>query len=126
MPATISSILLSSTDPARLHDWYVAAFEPDVHESQDQYRVLGFGGFWLMIDTRDDIGPASPEPGRIIINVEVDDAAATAGRIDTTGATWLAPLEDRDGSFFATAVDPDGNYVQLIQLSEEAKAQMSG
>lgn len=126
MPATISSILLSSTDPARLHDWYVTAFEPDVDDAQDQYRVLGFGGFWLMIDTRDDVGPANSEPGRVIINVEVDDATATAGRIDTTGARWLAPLEDRDGSFFATAVDPDGNYVQLIQMSDEAKARMSG
>lgn len=125
MPATISSILLSSADPARLREFYVTAFEPAIDEQRDQYRILGFDQFWLMIDARDDVGPANPEPGRLIINVEVDDAAETAARIDKTGATWLAPLEDRDGSFFATAIDPDGNYVQIVQLSEEAKAHMS-
>lgn len=125
MPATISSILLSSADPARLREFYANAFEPAVDEQRDQYRILGFDQFWLMIDSRDDVGRVNPEPGRLIINVEVDDAAETAARIDKTGAAWLAPLEDREGSFFATAIDPDGNYVQIVQLSEEAKAHMS-
>jgi hypothetical protein len=26
---------------------------------------------------------------------------------------------------FATAIDPDGNYVQVIQLSDEARAAMT-
>jgi hypothetical protein len=38
---------------------------------------------------------------------------------------WVAALEDRDGSLFATAADPDGNYVQIIQLSDEHRAAMA-
>ena len=115
----LSSILLASADPQRLHDWYVAAIPPDVDQAQDQYRILGYGDFWLMIDQREDVGSKNQEPGRVILNFEVEDAQATAARIDQQGGDWLAPLEDRDGSFFATAIDPDGNYVQVIQLSEE-------
>jgi predicted enzyme related to lactoylglutathione lyase len=77
-----------------------------------------------MIDTRDDVGDTNPEPGRMILNVEVSDARAAAGRINDTGAKWLAELEERDGSWFGTAIDPDGNYVQIIELSEEARTLM--
>ncbi len=77
-----------------------------------------------MIDTRSDIGETNPEPGRIILNFDVADARAVAGRLEDSGVTWLAELEDRDGSLFATAIDPDGNYVQIIELSDEARAAM--
>ncbi|WP_174185720.1 VOC family protein [Nocardia barduliensis] len=124
---TIGSLLLSSTDPARLRDWYAAAFAPKVDRTPGEpaYDVLDFGGFYLMIDSRDDVGPANPEPGRVILNVEVDDARAVAGRIDDLGGKWLAELDDRDGSLFATAIDPDGNYVQLVQLSPQHRAEMT-
>ncbi|XGU20470.1 VOC family protein [Rhodococcus sp. 3Y1] len=65
-----------------------------------------------------------PQPGRMFLNVETDDARSIAQRIDTLGGNWHAPLEDRGGSLFATAIDPDGNYVQIIEFSEEARAEM--
>lgn len=121
----IMSMLLASADPERLRNWYVEALGPDSSEDQGGYRMVGFGGFYLVIDQRDDVGERNPEPGRMIINVDVEDARATAAKLDELGVEWLAKLEDRDGSLFATAVDPDGNYVQIIQLSEEAKQSMS-
>lgn len=121
----LGGMLLSSTDPERLRDWYASALEPAVNDEMGVYRVLGFGGFYLMIDRRDDVGGKNPEPGRMILNFDVDDARAVAKRLDEQGASWLAELEDRDGSLFGTVIDPDGNYVQIIQLSEEAKAAMA-
>ncbi|MCQ4119090.1 VOC family protein [Rhodococcus tibetensis] len=125
--AAIGSILLASTHPDRLRDWYTAAFSPKVDRTPGDpgYDVLDFDGFYIMIDRRDDVGDTNPEPGRILLNVEVTDARAAAGRLDDLGATWLSPLEDRDGSWFGTAIDPDGNYVQIIQLSAQARAEMS-
>ncbi len=37
-----------------------------------------------------------------------------------------SPVEDRDGSPFGTPADPDGNAVQIIQLSAEPRAEMAG
>jgi predicted enzyme related to lactoylglutathione lyase len=125
----LGSILLSSTKPERLRDWYAAALSAKVEKTPGEpaYDLFDFDGFYLMIDTRDDVGDTNAEPGRIILNFEVDDARGTAERIDKLGTKWLAELEDRDGSWFATAIDPDGNYVQIIELSEEArKAMQSG
>jgi predicted enzyme related to lactoylglutathione lyase len=79
--------------------------------------MLRFGGFYLMIDSRRDVGAANPEPGRMILNFDVPDARAAAERITAQGARWHAPLQDRDGSLFGTAIDPDGNYLQIIQLN---------
>jgi predicted enzyme related to lactoylglutathione lyase len=120
----LDSMLLASTDPERLGDWYATAFDPAEDARVDGYRVLRFGGFHLLIDQRDDVAASSAEPARMILNFDVPDARGTASRLDVLGATWLAGLEDRDGSWFATAVDPDGNYVQLIELSEAHRAAM--
>jgi predicted enzyme related to lactoylglutathione lyase len=123
--SSLDSILLASTDPDRLRAWYVAALEPDESSDVGGYRVLRFGGFYVMIDTRTDVSDKNSEPGRVILNFGVDDARATVARLDAMGVSWLAQLEDRDGSLFATAIDPDGNYVQIIQLSEAARAAMA-
>ncbi|MGH3735636.1 MAG: VOC family protein [Micromonosporaceae bacterium] len=120
----VMSILLASTNPQRLRDWYVEAFTPDTEDQTGPYRILGFGGFYLLIDERADIGERNPEPGRVIINFDVPDANAAAAKLDAAGTEWLAKLEDREGSLFATAIDPDGNYIQLVQLSEAARNQM--
>jgi predicted enzyme related to lactoylglutathione lyase len=122
---SLNSMLLASTDPERLRSWYVAALDPQENTEMDQYRVLQFGTFYLMIDSRADVGDKNPEPGRVILNFEVPDARAVVARVDELGGTWLAELEDRDGSLFATAIDPDGNYVQIIEMSEEHRAAMA-
>ncbi|NUW44175.1 hypothetical protein HT134_29235 [Nonomuraea rhodomycinica] len=85
---------------------------------------MRFGAFHLIIDNRKDIGDRNPEPGRMILNFEVPDARAVVARMEELGASWVAELEDRDGSLFATVLDPDGNYVQILQLGEEARAAM--
>ncbi len=121
---SLDSILLASTDPERLHAWYVAALDPEEDTKVDDYRVLRFGKLYVLIDRRSDIADSNPEPGRVILNFDVADAKALAARLDGLGVEWLAQLEDRDGSLFATAIDPDGNYIQIIQLSDEARAAM--
>lgn len=123
--SVLGSLLLSSTDPERLRAWYAAGLAPDDDAAVGSYRVLRFGDFHLMIDSRSDVTGINPEPGRMILNFDVDDAPTVAARIDGLGSRWLSPLEDRDGSYFGTAVDPDGNYVQIIQISEEHQAEMA-
>jgi predicted enzyme related to lactoylglutathione lyase len=124
MRPSVSSILLSSTDPERLRTWYAGGLDPSDNADVDGYRILQFGGFHMMIDTRADVGEKNPEPGRMILNFDVSDARAVVARMNELGTSWLAELEDRDGSLFATAIDPDGNYVQIIELSAAHRAAM--
>lgn len=120
----LDGMLLASTDPKRLGEWYAAALAPQEDVQVEVYRVMRFGGFDVVIDQRDDIGDRNPEPRRTILNFAVEDARAAAARLTEAGTTWVAELEDRDGSLFATAADPDDNLVQLIELSPEHRAEM--
>ncbi len=122
---SLDSMLLASTEPDRLHRWYVDALDPEEDSKVDSYLVLRFGTFHVLIDKRDDVSASNPEPGRMVLNFDVGDARAAAARLDEAGTTWVAELEDRDGSLFATATDPDGNYVQIIQLSDAHRAAMT-
>ena len=121
----LRSLLLASPDPDRLAEWYAAAFDPQQDTKANGYRILTFGGFTILIDGRDDVTAPNPEPGRVILNFDVADARSVAARMNDLGTTWLAEVEDRDGSLFATAIDPDGNHVQIIQLSEEHRTAMT-
>ena len=113
----LGSILLGSTDPDRLRAWYQEAFDVKPNERNG---FLTFGSVGILIDGRTDVAATNPEPGRVILNFHVDDARAAVDRLTAAGATWLVELEERAPTgWFATAVDPDGNYLQIIELSPE-------
>lgn len=113
----LDSLLLGSTRPDELRRWYVDALgaEPDPD------GFLHFGSVAVLIDGRDDVGPRVAEPGRVVLNYGVTDIAARALHLDQLGVAWVAPVEYREdaGAWFGTVSDPDGNYVQLIQLTHD-------
>ena len=115
----LNSMLIGSTDAERLKAWYRDGFQAEV----DGYGNLNLGGFGLVIEQRDDVAAKTAEPGRHIVNFAVDDIEAAAAHLRTLGVEWLVPPEDRGIGWFATLVDPDGNYVQLIQMKPEYYAQ---
>lgn len=119
--AKLNSLLLSSRDPERLNAWYVEALEPEKTAQMGAYRMLKFGDFTVVIDTRTDIGDRNPEPARVIYNFDLPDARAMVDRLNGMGVEWVSELEDRDGNLVATCMDPDGNYVQLYQWTEESR-----
>jgi hypothetical protein len=117
MAPPLGSILLGSADPDRLRAWYQAALAPE-QDAADQGGWLRFGEVAVLIDGRDDVDGENAEPGRMVLNLHVDDARATAIHLDGLGVTWLTKVEPRPNGLFGTIVDPDGNYVQIIELDE--------
>jgi catechol 2,3-dioxygenase-like lactoylglutathione lyase family enzyme len=115
----LGSILLGTTNPRRLRDWYEAALGPEgggFTEVSPTMFAGTFGDVGLLIDGRDDVADKNPEPGRVILNFHVQDARATAARLDELGVTWLVEPEEREGGVFGTLVDPDGNFIQIIEF----------
>ena len=117
---SLGSLLLGSQDPTRLRDWYLEAFGV----AADQFGFIGLGGFGVLPDRREDVAAANPEPGRFVLNLDVPDAEAAVERVERAGTTWIAPHEQREAGAFATFTDPDGNYLQVIQLNEDMQQQM--
>ncbi|WP_018657711.1 VOC family protein [Actinomadura flavalba] len=111
----LGSILLGTRDPGRLLAWYERCFGA----VPDGDGFLRLGGVGVLIDPRQDVAPRNPEPGRVLLNLHVPDARATARHLDAAGVSWVAALEYRDdsGAWFGTVADPDGNHVQIIELT---------
>jgi catechol 2,3-dioxygenase-like lactoylglutathione lyase family enzyme len=80
-----------------------------------------FGPVGVLIDGRNDVAATAAEAGRVILNYTVSDIAAIARSLDERGVEWVSPVEYRElgGAWFGTVRDPDGNYVQLIQLTHD-------
>lgn len=110
------SILLGTKQPDVLHDWYRKTLAP----SHTGEGPIDLGGFLLVIDQRDDVASKTSEPGRVILNFHVDDFDEVEEQLRTAGVDWIAPAEDRPVGRFATFADPDGNYLQIIQLTPKA------
>ncbi|WP_030163431.1 VOC family protein [Spirillospora albida] len=107
------SILLGTTRPAELRDWYRKALAPG-HEGEGP---IDFGGFLLVIDQRDDVDVKNNEPGRTILNFHVDDFDVVEAQLRAAGVEWLVPVADRPNGRFGTFADLDGNYLQIIQFT---------
>jgi hypothetical protein len=122
MATSLGSILLGSANPDRLRAWYQAAFAPE--DAGDGF--MSFGGLPVLVDGRTDVAATNGEPGRLILNFHVDDARATTAHLNALGVTWLVEPERREAGWFGTLIDPDGNYVQIIELSPEYLERKAG
>lgn len=113
--ASLGVVLVGSADPARLRAWYAGAFGV----CPDNDGVLDFGGIQLVIDRR-DVAARAVEPGRMIITFAVDDIETTESRLIDHEVTWVREVEPTPLGRIGTLVDPDGNYVQVMQPCGEA------
>lgn len=116
----VGGIVLGSTDPARLWGWYRAAFAPEA-EKDGPVLSLDLGGTYLIFESRNDVGRKSVEPGRVLVNFEVDDIRDTERYLTSTlNARWVRPVEKADDSvLLGTLEDPDGNYVQIFEVTDD-------
>ncbi len=112
---TLGSALLGSTRPTELRDWYVRVLAPE-HEGDGPIR---FGDFGLVIDGRDDVAASTQEPGRVVLNFHVDDIDAVDAQLRAAEVEWLVPIDERPFARIGTFVDPDGSYLQVIQLNPD-------
>jgi uncharacterized glyoxalase superfamily protein PhnB len=108
------SIVLGTTRPTELRDWYRRALAPGSAEE----GPIDLGGFLLVIEQRDDVDAKNGEPGRMILNFHVDDFDAVEAQLREAGVEWITPADDRPSGRFGTFADLDGNYLQIIQFTK--------
>jgi len=87
-----------------------------------QHAQMGEGAFHvgpaaLLIDGHSEIRGTTQEPARILINLFVEDLAAEQSRLEAQGVTFIrTDGTEYWGGHISTMLDPDGNYVQLIEF----------
>jgi predicted enzyme related to lactoylglutathione lyase len=109
---SLGVVLVGSADPARLRAWYADAFDVEV----DADGLLDFGTVSVLIDRR-DVAPRAAEPGRMILTFAVSDLDEAESRLIDREVAWIREVEQTSIGRIGTLVDPDGNYVQVVERS---------
>jgi predicted enzyme related to lactoylglutathione lyase len=112
----LNSILIGSSDPQRLADYYTKLFgAPGWAEGGYSGWKIGTG--FVTVGPHDQVTGSNAQPGRLIWNIETADVAGEFGRLKAAGATVVRepyhPGETPD-AWIATFSDPDNNYFQLM------------
>ena len=82
---------------------------------RDGFVNFDFGGTRLTVAVHDAVSGPSRDPARVMVNLVTDDIQAAVNRCKP--ATVIRPPErEKWGGLVATVADPDGNYVQFLQL----------
>lgn len=88
--------------------------EPNIGESA--FKV---GPAFLTLDTHSEVAGRTKEPARMLINFWVSDLMAEKARLDAAGVSFIRqPEREEWGGLIATFLDPDGNYLQLLEFAE--------
>jgi len=119
----VDSVLISSENPKVLADFYKDKVglkqteEIEYGEAGETGIMFEVGNVSLAILPHSEIHGKNPNPARIMVNIEVDDAEAEAKRLADSGVKVIAEVYHIEGyGFVSTFEDPDGNYFQLVQV----------
>ena len=118
----ISSLMIGSSQPDVLKEWYRGAFGV----KENEMGAFDFGGVQLFIESHSEVQGDTREPARVIVNMNVDDCRALQAQLDEHGVRWVREVEQAPFGIIGTLADPDGNYLQIIQWGAAPEAHKEG
>ena len=109
---------LTSEQPEAMIAFYrdVLALPGEEQMGEGAFRI---GDARLIIDGHSETKGAAREPHRYLIDFRVADLAAEKARLEEAGVRFIRePAREFWGGLITTFTDPDGNYLQLVQLPD--------
>ena len=102
----------------RLLPFYRDVVGLKVRIQTDGFVVFGDAdGPALGLGTHSDVHGTNPDPARHMVGLLTDDVAADYRRLKGAGVDFVEPPTDYGALTIATLRDPEGNLVQVMQLS---------
>lgn len=108
---------VNSPDPERLKAFYRDVIGLPPHPDANRESTFVAGGTEIVIDNHSEIDGRAPQPQRILVNFFVEDVEAEQRRLEAAGVEFVRRSgREYWGGVISTFVDPDGNYLQLIEF----------
>lgn len=119
----VTAFLLNITSdrPGELFKFYrdVVALPP----APEYGPAVRAAGAIITFNRHSEVRGGAKEPQRQFTSLGVEDISAEQARIEAQGVTFIRRKgRDERGRIVSTFLDPDGNYVQLLQDNERATA----
>ena len=108
---------LTSARPAELYRFYHDVLA--LPNRSGMGLAVEAGGAIISFDHHSEVRGGAREPQRYLINLVVDDISLEQARIEAQGVSFIR-RKGREpwGGIISTLLDPDGNFVQLIEVQE--------
>lgn len=113
------SINITTDQPDALIAFYgdIVGLEKHTDMGEGAFKA-GSGSFF--VDGHSETSGKTKEPHRALINFVVENVATEEERLKAAGVTFIRSQGTEFwGGIISTFLDPDGNYVQLMQFPQE-------
>ncbi len=111
------SVLIWSEDANRLVPFYRDVLGLKAQMESEGFAVFLLNGVGLVIGTHSEVQGQSRDPNRMMVNLRVDDCQGEYERLSKQGVEFIrTPTKDAI-HIIATLLDPDGNVLQLFQMT---------
>ena len=88
--------------------------------AKDESGAHTLGNLTIFFDRHNKAAMKALEPFRCMVNFEVEDIQKAYEELKGKGVEFVrTPGQEVWGGWFATFVDPDGNYLQIYQVPKE-------
>jgi len=117
----VGGVFFKSPDPKRLYDWYAKwlgmEFEADwgIAYYPKSMPAKGYT-VWSAFDAKTDF--FAPSDNEFMFNLIVDNLEEALKQVKEGGAQVIGSIEKLEFGLFGWFVDPDGNKVELWELSK--------
>jgi len=117
----VGGVFFKSPDPKRLYDWYAKwlgmEFEADwgIAYYPKSMPAKGYT-VWSAFDVKTDY--FAPSDNEFMFNLIVDNLEEALKQVKEGGAQVIGSIEKLEFGLFGWFVDPDGNKVELWELSK--------
>jgi predicted enzyme related to lactoylglutathione lyase len=92
-----------------------------VNMESPEFAVLGDKPFGpaITLGTHDKVMGKNADPARHMVGLEVDDVKAETARLKSKGVDFIEEPNEQGGIWVSTFLDPEGNYIQLLQFPRQ-------
>ena len=107
-------------DLEKMYRFYHDVLQLPLHSNHGDFIAFELGEVRFNIGLHDRVDGCSKDPFRSMPHLGVDDIHAVAVRLEKAGVEFIRrPEQESWGGWVATFHDPDGNVLQLLQLTPE-------
>lgn len=111
----LTGVLISTSSDRfeAMRAFYVETIGLVPRSERSGFVNFDFGHSRLTIAVHSALSGPAREPARVMVNLATDDIEAAVARCDRI---IRPPEREKWGGMVATVADPDGNYVQFLQM----------
>ena len=118
MVNSVVGITLWTADLEGMFRFYHEIMELPLHSKHDDFIAFELGNIRINIGMHGQVQGLSADPFRIMPHFGVADILSECQRLAGQGVEFIrSPEQEHWGGWIATLKDPDGNILQLLQLT---------